>query len=199
MTISTPRAKSRLPATPAFTLLEVMIAAALSTLVLAGVMSSFLLITRTSFASNSYSQMEAEARRALEVLGQDARNARDIHWNSGQSVTLTLSTPTGDIQTTYAYDATPNSPTLGCFYRVAGDATSVAPREVLARDVAADFTFRRYKLEQPGVPSNAATNDMETKQLQLAMRSVRARATTVATSNAVLSASFILRNKRVTN
>ena len=65
--------------------------------------------------------------------------------------------------------------------------------------VAADFAFHRYKVEQPGVADNTATNDLETKQVQLNLRAVRTGATTVAATQTAISARFILRNKRVSN
>lgn len=181
------------------TLLEAMISVALSGLVLASVLSTFLMIGRTSFNSTSYSQIEAETRRALETFGQDARLARDIRWHNDQSVTLKHAGASGAVTSvSYAYDNVAGSPTQGCFYRVIGDDPLATPRLVLVRDVT-EVTFNRYKLEQPGVVSNTAANDLETKQLQLTLRSMRRGATTVAASQAALSASYILRNKRVTN
>lgn len=181
------------------TLLEAMIAVTLSGMVLASVLSAFLMIGRTSFNATSYSQIEAETRRALELFGQDARLARDIRWHNNQSVTLTLPSATGVVTSvSYAFDGLVGSPTYGCFYRVAGDDPSATPRIVLVRDIT-ELAFNRYKLEQPGVVANIAVNDLETKQLQLTLRSMRRGATTVAASQAALSASYILRNKRVTN
>jgi type II secretory pathway component PulJ len=181
------------------TLLEAMISVALGGLVLASVLSTFLMIGRTNFNSTSYSQIEAETRRALEIFGQDARIARDIRWHNNQSVTLTLPGIGGaTTSASYVYDTVVGSPTHGCFYRVLSADPAATPRMVLARDVS-ELNFNRYKLEQPGVPSNQAANDLETKQLRLTLRSVRRGATTVATSQAGLSASYILRNKRVSN
>ena len=47
---------------------EVLIAATLSTFVLAGVLSAFLFLARTSFRSSGYSEMEAEIRRLRREL-----------------------------------------------------------------------------------------------------------------------------------
>ena len=67
-------------------------------------------------------------------------------------------------------------------------------RRILVRDVT-DFAFRRYKVVN-GVDYTAA-NDLETKQLQITLRAVRSRSTTVDATNAVLSARVVLRNKVV--
>lgn len=177
-----------------------MVAATLSLLVLAGVLSAFLMIGRSGFLASSYSELERETRRGLETFGDDARKAVDIHWNSSQSVTLSLVTATNATTlVTYAYDADPSSATAGSFYRVVGDAASTNPRLVLVHRVAADFAFQRFKLEQSGVEDNTATSDLETKQIQIAMRASRAGVTTVAANQSALSACYILRNKRVSN
>jgi prepilin-type N-terminal cleavage/methylation domain-containing protein len=183
------------PRRAGFTLTEVIVATALTGLVLAGVLSAFLFIGRTGFRASSVSEMENDVRRGLEVFAQDARNASDVHWNNGQSLTLLL--PAGAV--TYAYDSAPNSDTAGTFYRVDGDASSGQPRRVLVRNVAPDFAFMRYKLEQPGVPDNAAANDLETKQIQVAFRAQRPSVATATVSQQAFSARYLLRNKRVSN
>lgn len=183
-----------------FSLAEVIIASGLSGVVLAGILSTFLLIGRTGYAASGYSEMEAQSRRAIETFGADARKATDIRWNNSQSVTLfTVTSGSAVTAQTYAYDSSPGSPTFRCFYRMAGDASSGATRTVLARDVEPDMTFQRFKLEVPNGESNIATNDLETKQLQIKMRLNRTRTTIVAVSQTASSAVFLLRNKRVAN
>jgi Tfp pilus assembly protein PilW len=200
MTISTPRTDSRRAARAGFTLTELMVAASLSLMVLAGVLSAFLMIGRSGFLASSYSELERETRRGLEIFGDDARKAGDIHWNSSQSVTFTLVTASNATTlVTYAYDSDPASATSGSFYRVVGDSDSTHPRLVLVHRVAADFAFQRFKLEQAGVDDNTAASDLETKQIQIAMRASRTGATTVAANQSALSACYILRNKRVSN
>lgn len=174
-----------------FTLVEVLIAATLSTFVLAGVLSAFLFLARTGFRSSGYSEMEAEMRRGLDTFARDTRNATDLHWSSTQKLTLTVS----DGTVTYAYDDDPASATYRCFYRAEGNAGQ--PRTVLIRGLTADFAFQRYKLEQPGVSDNSASNDSETKLLQLTLRAVRTSGATTGASNSAISARYMLRNKRV--
>lgn len=193
MTISTPRTDFR-PA-GGFTLVEVLIASTLSAFVLAGVLSAFVFLSRTSFRASSYNTMAAEIRRGFDTFAQDARNATDVRWNSAQSVTLTVN----GLPVTYAYDGTAGSATYQTFYRLNGDATAAGARTVLVRDVASDFTFRRYKLEQSGVSDNSAQNDAETKLLQLSLRVARTSVATVGASNAGVSARYMSRNKRVAN
>lgn len=207
MTISTPRTDRQSPRPPdallahlrparrrrAFTLVEVMIAAALGSLVLAGVLSAFIFIARTGFRASSYSELEAEVRRGLETFARDARNASDVRWQDAQTLTLTVA----GAAVTYAYDPNTGSATYQCFYRVSGSDATARPRTVLIRNVASDFAFARYKLEQPNVSDNTAANDRETKQLQVSLRPLRTNSATVGASQTTLSARYLLRNKRV--
>lgn len=186
--------RSRYRATRAFTLVEIMIGSAISMVVLAGVLTAFLMMGRSGYNAANYSVMEAEARRALETFSSDARMANNLSWNSVNSITLRVVTGGGPQLVTYAYDTSTSGSTAQCFYRVIGNASSTAQRLVLVRNVS-EFAFRRYKVVN-GV-DYTANNDLETKQIQITLRSVRTGATTVAATNAVLSARVVLRNKSV--
>jgi prepilin-type N-terminal cleavage/methylation domain-containing protein len=178
-----------------FTLVELMAASGLSGIILLGVLSSFILIGKNSYNAANYSMMEVESRRALEMFTQEARMSDNLTWNSAYSVTLSVVAATGaSTNVTYAYDSSTTGATAKCFYRKTGTSTSTATPLILVRNVT-DFTFRRYKIIN-GVDFSAS-NDLETKQLQIALRTVRTGATTVNATNAVLSARVVLRNKRV--
>jgi len=177
-----------------------MIAAGLSAFILAGVLTTFVMIGRSGYLASSYSELQDQTRRALDIFGEDVRKAADIRWNNAQSVTLSVVTSTNAVNlVTYAYDSEPNSPTKGAFYRLVGDAASTAPRLPLVRNVAPDFAFQRFKLEQSSGVENAATSDLETKQIQVTFRTSRTGITTVASNQSALSARYVLRNKRVSN
>jgi Tfp pilus assembly protein PilV len=204
MTTSTPRIKRRSSepahARAGFTLVEVVVAATLSVLILTGVLSAFLMVGRTGYAAGNYSEMEAQTRNALEIFGADARKASDIRWIDAQTITLfVVGTGTSATAVTYAYDPVTTSDTYRSFYRLPGEANSTAPRAVLVRNVAPDFFFKRFKLEQSGGVDNTAASDLETKQIQVTLRAIRTGATTVATTQSAVSARYILRNKRVSN
>lgn len=198
MTTSTPSIEAR--GSKGFTLTELILAASLSALILGGVLSALLMIGRTAYNSSAYSEAETEIQHGLATFSEDVRQATDIHWNSIQSITLTVPVgPDSSELVTYAYDATPGSPTYHCFYRLLGGADSTNPRRILVHDVAPDFAFHRYKLDQPGVADNAATNDLETKQIQVNLRTIHRGITTVAATQAAVSARLLLRNKRVSD
>ncbi|HEY8995821.1 MAG TPA: prepilin-type N-terminal cleavage/methylation domain-containing protein [Lacunisphaera sp.] len=191
MTISTPLTSRQ----RGFTLVEVLVATALSAFVLAGVLSALIFLSRSGFRASGYSELESEVRRGLDAFARDTRNATDVHWNNNQSITLTVA----GAPVTYAYDNDPASATHRTFYRVNGDAALPQVRLVLIHGVAPTFSFQRFKIAQPGVEDNRASNDRETKQLQLTLRADRTNLSTVAAGNSAISARYMLRNKRVTN
>lgn len=182
MTTSTIRSKGR----RGFTLVEVMIAASIGTMVLAGVMSTFLMLGRSGANVANYSVMEAQARRALEEFSQDVRMASAITWNSSSSITLTIPNnyaPTSGV-VTYAYDGTNR-----VFYRTPKDSLSASGQNNLIRNVVT-FSYARFDRI-----NNPAVQDMTTKRVQISMTARTTTNTAVGASNIILSASFILRNK----
>jgi prepilin-type N-terminal cleavage/methylation domain-containing protein len=177
-----------------FSLVELIVASGISSFVMVGVLSSFVLIGQNSYNAANYSIMESEARRALEMFTQEARMADNLTWNNANSVTLSVVEASGSTLVTYAYDSGTTGSTAKCFYRKTGADTSTATPLVLLRNVS-DFAFRRYKVING--TDYTAVNDLETKQLQIALRTVRTGVTTVKATNAVLSARVVLRNKPV--
>lgn len=178
-----------------FTLVEVIIGSTIGAFVLAGVLTAFLMMGRSGYNASNYSVMEAEARRALQTFSEEARMANNITWNSANSVTLRVVTSAGTQLVTYSFDTSSSGATAGAFYRVLGTASSTSARQILVRNVS-EFAFRRYKVVN-GV-DYTANNDLETKQIQITLRARRTGVTTVAATNAVLSARVVLRNKQVT-
>ena len=177
-----------------FSLVELMISSGLASMVMTGVLSSFVLMGKNGYNSANYSVMETESRRALQIFTQEARMADNITWGSANSVTLSVVNATGNYLVSYVYDGTTRGGTAQTFYRQLGAPGSGTPVQILVRGVS-EFTFRRYKVVNGS--DFTATNDLETKQVQITLRTVRTGATTVNATNAVLSARVVLRNKHV--
>src|SRR5690606_28949793 len=98
---TTTRSLARKSGRRGFTLVEVLISAGLSAFILAGVLSTFLFLGRSGANMQSYSDMESEARRGLELFAQDVRQASSITWSSEISITLTVNATS----ITYSYDS----------------------------------------------------------------------------------------------
>src|ERR1043165_2396061 len=73
-----------------FTLVEVMICAAIGTVILAGVLSTFVFLVRSATGLYNYTGMEMEARRGLERFSEDTRMANAINWTDNTRVALTV-------------------------------------------------------------------------------------------------------------
>jgi len=160
------------------------VAMGLSALVFAGVLSSLLYISRSSLSTTDYAGFDREARQGLEMFAREVRMASDVENFSANGVTLTVPTASSSYQVNYTY-----VPSRKAFYRAYG----TADQKLLVQDVTA-FSLRRYTLLQ-----TTATNDLETKQLQLELRALRSGGARITASNNVISARYILRNKIVSN
>jgi len=165
-----------------------MIAAAISSFLLAGVMSTFLFLGRSGANIQNYNDMEAESRKALEIFAEDTRQASAIAWNSNTNVTLTVNS----VSVSYYYDSANK-----IFYRRVGTGTPLS----LVSNVTT-FQYSAYSITGSNLPLSSATElttaTKSTKQLQVSLEAVRNTRTVSTASNTVLSARFILRNKRVT-
>jgi hypothetical protein len=165
-----------------------MVGAGLSTIVLTAVLSTFLFLYRSGTNLQNYSEMESQARRALEVFAEDVRQASAITWTSDVKVTLQC-----DVAVTYAY-----SNTSGSFTRTDPGGT----RTLITGITPGAFTFLAYNIGGAKLPlvtsADLAAAGVNTKQLQISLEVSRANQTVVAATNSVLSARFILRNKIVT-
>lgn len=175
------------------TLVEVLIAATLAAFTLAGVLSSFLFLVRSGTNIRNYSDMESQARKALELFAEDVRQASAISWTSNESVTLIVNSQ----PITFTYSSTNNT-----FSRAHLVGTSSVVRILISGITPGTFTFRAYTVSGIELPLANAANltaaGVNTKQLQISLEASRTNQTVVAATNTVLSARFILRNKIVT-
>jgi hypothetical protein len=163
-----------------------MIGATLSSFILTGVLSTFLFLGRSGANIQNYNDMESQARRALEQFAQDTRQASAITWNSANSVTMNVDTAT----VTYTYAS-------GSFTR-----TSLGLTRTLLTGITS-FSFKAYNITGTEITSFGsaaalASAGQSTKQLQISLQASRTSQTVSTATNTVLSARFILRNKRVT-
>jgi prepilin-type N-terminal cleavage/methylation domain-containing protein len=195
MTTTSPATK-RAARRRGFTLPEVLIATTLSLVAMAGVLSTSLMISRTGYRVEQYTDMENESRKSLEQFGQDVRMAQNVTWHDANSLTLTIPVDaTGTATRTCVYTYTPAART---FSRTEGARTTVLLTGIR------DCSLMGFKIN--GDPTHTSTTPASswsvisnsTKQLQLSVSSDRSRGASINTAQKVISARFILRNKRVT-
>lgn len=176
-----------------FTLVEFMVAALLSGLVLTGVMSTNLQLMRSGVRLTQYAEMSTQVRRGLEPLGVDLKSASAIKWNSASDITLTIPTVAGSTrQVTYAW----TSATQSLFQVPGADSTVTTGRVYLVRgitafaDGTAGAAFARFDRD-----GTAATTDLATKSVQIIVNVARSANTVATATDTAVSASFVLRNK----
>lgn len=178
-----------------FSLIELLVAVTISGLVLAGVLTTTVLITRGGIRLANYSEMDVQIRRALEQFGGEARLATDLTWNGTSDVTLTVPDENGATSTvTYAWSSATQS-----FFRVPGvSSAATTGRIVLVRDLAAPaggtngVVFER--LTRTGT---AATTDAAAKFVRVSFTLSRTRIPGTSSTERA-SAVFALRNKPAT-
>lgn len=172
-----------------FSLVEVMVSAAIGAGLLAAVLSTFLFVGRSGANLRNYSDMETQARKALEMFAEDVRQASAITWHSSTSLTLTVNSAAIG----YAYNV--NAAT---FTRTTSSGTTTLITGVMP----SSFSFKAYNVAGAEMPLATAANltaaSSSTKQLQISLEASRSTTTVTTATNLVLSARYILRNKIVT-
>jgi len=178
----TVRKSSRTVSKRGFTLVEIMVVVVISSMILAGVMSSYIAILKSSMRLWHYEKMEREANRGLEYFARDVRSAEAINWASSTSITLTVPQVSGGADRTVVYSW---SSQTKIFSKT--ESGTVTP---LVRDVQS-FAFNRFNLAQA-----SAANDYETNQIQVTMTaSPSTQGLYNEATKRVLSARYVLRNR----
>jgi prepilin-type N-terminal cleavage/methylation domain-containing protein len=197
----------------AFTLVEVMVGAAISSFLLAGVLSTFLFMGRTSANIVNYSTLEETARKALERFSSEVHLAYAVGTSySSTSVTLSIPdntpdripanpTANGAYSVTYAFDAANKLLTRSV------NGGTAEPFITGIEQVSGVPFFNYYKYVNAGtVPipgqgyddaasTNYAGSLKEIRQIEVSFSIRRQNVTVASATNKVLSARFILRNK----
>jgi prepilin-type N-terminal cleavage/methylation domain-containing protein len=190
----------------AFTLVEVMIGATIGSMLLLGVLTSFLMLGRSGANAANYATAENKVRRGLEVFSQDVRMAYSTTWpanlvytgatgmpNAGLlcSPVLVFGIP-GQGYVSYVYDTNPTSPTYQSLYKIACEyslQTPSTPKQILVTNITS-LAFVFYNRTH-----GPATSFNDTKLVELTMNVLYTRATLVGANTNLVSASFTMRNK----
>lgn len=183
-----------------------MVGASISSFLLAGVLSTFLLMGRTAANVANYTDIEANARKSLETLSREVRVAYEVTAYSANSVTLLIpdasSNPRGAAYSvSYAFDAISNQLTRSV------NSGAAVPLLTGVYQVPSTSFFNYYRYVRPttystvgegyftGFTNNTATSAREIKQIEVSFILQRRNVTVVTATNKVLSARFIMRNK----
>ena len=167
-----------------FTLPEILIAIVIGSMVMSAVASTFVFIAKSCVSLNDYSELDAQARSTIETFSREVRAASDISGFSSSGMTITVPGAGGDYIVNYTY-----VPADRTFYRAYG----TSDQKTLLTGIES-FALKRYNLLQ-----NPAINDLETKLIQLDVKTVRSGREKFQATNHVLSARSVMRNKLASN
>lgn len=172
------------------TLTEVVVSSTIGSMMLAAVLAAMVFMARSGVALSQYQTADREARLALDHLGRDLRVATAV---ATATNTITISTNHPDYaafggQVTYGFDTATTGETARSFYRMPGSAAAANQKTVLIRNVA-NFSFERFRAD-----NTPATSDGATKRLRVNISVSRPVNGSVAATDGLISASFVLRN-----
>lgn len=182
--ITAPRAKAK-AARAGFSMVEMLVATTITGIVLTGVLTTFVFFSKTGVRMANYTDMETGARETLSRFSQDVREADTCTWLSATSLRLTVSGAT----VTYAYNSGAKT-----FTRTAGSST-----EVLITNITS-FQFTAYNIAMTtlNVSADLTAAGTATKMVQVDMDLARSATASGSSTSQVLSARYVLRNKKVT-
>jgi Tfp pilus assembly protein PilW len=186
--ITITRSQKRRNAKAGFSLVEVMVGAGLASIILAGTLGTFLFLGRSGANLRNYNDMEAQARKSLELFAEDTRQASSVIWTSSESVTLVVNSN----NVVYTHSS-------GIFTRKTGTGTTT----LLSGITTGTFVFSAYDINGTAITdfSSAAARTIAngiTKQIQISLSADRKNETVAKATSIVLSARYVLRNKKVT-
>jgi type II secretory pathway pseudopilin PulG len=164
-----------------FSLVELLISLTLVMILTLALLSSYVFIAQGDRSLLNYGDMNSQARKLLEQLGQDLRAATDVTNFTENSLALTVPTNA---------TATMTEDVVWEFNSVDGTVTrqNTSTTATFARDV---HTFSFYYANGNNVET---TSLVEVKQVQLSLRMLRLVASST-TSQYVISAQFTMRAK----
>lgn len=177
-----------------FSLVELVVATTLSTIVLASVVSTFIVFAAGSKSVAGYTEMSGQSRKALELYSRDIRAAEDI--TQAEETTLLIVYPDGDFYdgstVEYTYDDS-----ASIFSRIERDKDGNLNSNEVVLDGVEQFAFGFFD------PLGTRL-DYDTESLLLSVKSVRIDAVMVRdisetdVTDYIISARFMMRNRSVT-
>ncbi len=162
-----------------------MISLTLVLLLTLALLTSYVFIARGDRSLTNYGDMNSQARKLLEQLGQDMRSATDV---------VNFTSTNIDVLVPTVPDASATQDVVWNFDPVSGIVTRQdrTGTQTFARDVQT-FAFYYYDGN-----SALTTSLVQVKQVQLSLRMLRLVASTI-TSEYVISAQFTMRAKSTTH
>ncbi len=167
-----------------FTLVELMITMSLMAVVMAGIMSAYMFITKSSLSVGNYAEMSGDSRMTVEIFARDIRMATDVTAIGEGKVNLVVAYSDTDIRDVdYLYDSDTRILTRTV------DDTNVF---TLLNNVE-DLEFEFYNLL-----GDETTNLLEVKRVHFYAKMLK-KVMHISNNYQVISAGYMMRNRKVSN
>ena len=149
--------------TACFTLSEVMIASAIGTLMLVGIMTTYVLSVRAYQGINNYAQIHGDGRKAIDRFALDMRSVSSVQSmnNSMSNATLVVTVPTNFVGSVPLNTTVTYTWSGGAFYRTD---SSTGRTSLLATNVySAAFSLYDKNLSSTNVVAQARCAQVDIK------------------------------------
>lgn len=177
-----------------FTMVEVLVATAVSGIVLASVVATFLTFAIGARSVGAYSEMSNSSRAALEYFARDMRSAEDV-LVANESRLIVVSPPSAHYSnTTVTYDYDQDAK---LFFRVEEDSSGNEISNRVLLDGVEQFTFSYFDPLGNSLSADSASILLSVKGVQVDAELLRSISRTEATDY-IISARFMMRNRPVT-
>lgn len=181
-------------ASAAFTLTELMMATTISGLVLASIISTFLVFAVGSKSVGAYTMMSQDSRLVLEYFARDMRSAEDV--TQAGADTLAVRTPNSSFYNgnsiTYEFDEDTK-----LLSRIVEDSSGTEISNKTLLEGVEQFTFSYFGPLGAELNLNTASILLSVKSVQVDAEMRRSISRTEATDY-IISARFMMRNRPVT-
>lgn len=180
--------------TSAFTIMEMMVSAFISVIVIASVASTFMVFAAGSTSVGAYAEMSQQSRKTLELIARDIRSAADVTTATDHEVRIVM--PDNDFYSgesvLLAYDEQ-----VGIFSRIERDKNGNEISNRVLLDGVEQFAFGYFDPLGNRLAYDTASLLLSVKSLQIDAEMVREISRSRA-SDYIISARFMMRNRPVT-
>lgn len=165
-----------------FSLVEVMIAVFITTLISIGITQSFILLSRNFMSVGNYVDLSAQSRYSLEVFGRDMRMTARVYKVTSTEIDVDIMTPSGAENVSYVYDSAARQ-----FVRI----SSVGKQVIL-------HNCDELELNYFTILDSPTTTLSSIKKVQLSAVT-RRHVQNIENTDHLITATYMMRNRNVAN
>jgi hypothetical protein len=177
-----------------FSLVEVIMSLTLSLIILASIVSTFIVFAAGSKSVGAYTEMSQQSRKLLEAFSRDIRAAEDVSTATATNVVVTYPENAfyDGMSVQYIFDEL-----IGVFSRIERDRDGNLNSNKVLLDGVDQFSFGYFSPLGTALAYDQASLLLSVKSVRVDAEMVRSISQTDATDY-IISARFMMRNRAVT-